>query len=171
MNPFLEGTNFNYACEPIYIPSKSNQNYILPTPISVNAMPNLVSCVTQIKVPFHVTGAGVNFCGLVNTVRNLETGISGLVSTSGDCVVKLGDENQNAFYISLTEGSYRFLKDWKYIACNPKGSGLYGDCNNNVTFIEVEPKDQGLDLAAEIVVDTRTVAGRWRFRIWLEKSV
>jgi hypothetical protein len=52
-NNYLENTNFNYTCEPVYIPTNGN-DYILPAPQTINLIPKLTSYMTLVKVPFTV---------------------------------------------------------------------------------------------------------------------
>jgi hypothetical protein len=81
----------------------------------------------------------------------------GLDSTLEKCVVKIGNEIDESFYVTLRQDEFKFVKGWTSIGCIDKGSGLYGDCSNDLPLIRVNPKIQGLDLQSEIVIDQRNV--------------
>jgi hypothetical protein len=152
----MENTNFNYSCKPIGFPDATN-HYTLPQPLTVNPMPSLVSCTAIVKIPFNISGEGIKFCSTVTTVRNTETNALGMTPAGDSCVVKIADDRDQIFYISLTEGSYRFMQEWKSIACVSQGSGVYTDCSDTIPLISVEPKEMGYDQAKEIIVDSTSV--------------
>jgi hypothetical protein len=71
--------------------------------------------------------------------------------------VKLGNDLNESFYVTLSQNELKFVKGWTSLGCIEKGSGLYGDCSNELPLIRVSPKIQGLDLEKEIVIDQQNV--------------
>jgi hypothetical protein len=61
--------------------------------------------------------------------------------------------------LSLDEGSFRFFSDIASISCEPVEGveGHYSNCSNNEP-LELKPKEQGFDEAAEIVFDRTETA-------------
>jgi hypothetical protein len=61
--------------------------------------------------------------------------------------------------LSLDEGSYRFFSDISNVSCEPVEGveGYYSNCSNKDP-IELKPKEQGFDEAAEIMFDRTETA-------------
>jgi hypothetical protein len=150
-NNYLENTNFNYTCKPVYIPTNGN-DYILPAPQTVNPMPQLTSRMTLIKVPFTVEEMLMEFCPVVNIVHNVESNSYGFVSQVGDCSIKVKDDLNQTSYLYLSMGSYRFMKSVNQIACVDAGDGLYLNCNSK-NFTTIIPSEKGYDHVKEVGVD------------------
>jgi hypothetical protein len=162
-NNYLENTNFNYTCKPVYIPTNGN-DYILPAPQTVNPMPQLTSCMTLVKVPFTVEEMLMDFCTVVNIVHNIESNSYGFVSQVGDCSIKVKDDLDQTSYLYLSMGSYRFMKSVNQIACIDMGDGLYLNCSSK-NFTIIVPSEKGYDHVKEVVVDHTNIGGEvdWNF--------
>jgi hypothetical protein len=153
VNNSFKDTRLNYNCKPINKPSEGGIQFILPTPVQLNTLSELVSCVVQVEIPEVVITDRFKFCELINTVHNPDSGIMGLGSTLDRCVVRLGNDINESIYVTLNQKEFKFVKGWTSLGCIDKGSGLYGDCSNELPLIEVNPKIQGLDLEKEIVIN------------------
>jgi hypothetical protein len=167
MNVYLENTNFNYSCKPLFVPTKINQDYGFTEPTTVSPSPRMVACVTLVKVPFKVSELGLQFCSALQVVLDTESGAMGLTSAE-NCSVKIeekrpeiGDDLAGHTYIlQISEGSYRFLEGVNKIACTDKGGGVYVDCGSEVPMTEVHPKEQGYDVVKEVIIsETQVVDG------------
>jgi hypothetical protein len=156
-NNSFKDTRLNYNCKPINKPSEGGIPFVLPTPVPLNMVSELVSCVVQVEIPEELVTEKFKFCGLINTVHNPDSGVMGLGSTRDRCMVRLGNDMSESFYVTLSQNELKFLKGWTSLGCIDKGSGLYGDCSNELPLIKVNSKIQGLDLEKEVVIDQRNV--------------
>jgi hypothetical protein len=157
VNNSFKDNRFNHNCKPINKPTEHGVPYILPTLIPFKMVSELVSCVVQVEIPEVVITEKFKFCDLINTVHNPDSGVMGLDSTLDKCVVKLGNNMGESFYVTIRQDEFKFIKGWTSLECINKGSGLYGDCSNELPLIKVNPKIQGLNLEKEIVIDQRNV--------------
>jgi hypothetical protein len=89
----------------------------------------------------------------------METQSIGIKSLSGTCDVKVSNKLGKITILSLDEGSYRFFSDIASISCEQVEGveGHYSNCSNKEP-IELKPKEQGFDEAAEIVFDRTKTA-------------
>jgi hypothetical protein len=164
-NVYLENTNFNYRCKPNFIPTAAGLDVGFPHITTVSPSPRMVACVTLIKVPFKVSELGLQFCSALQVVLDTESGAMGLTSAE-NCSVKI-EENRPAigndltghtYILQISEGTYRFLEGVSKIACVDKGGGMYVDCGANVSMVDVHAKEQGYDVAKEVVIKETQVA-------------
>jgi hypothetical protein len=110
-----------------------------------------------VEIPEVLITEKFKFCELINTVHNPDSGVKGLGSTLDRCMVRIGNDMNESFYITLNQKELKFVKGWTSLGCLDKGSGLYGECSNELPLIKANPKIQGLDLEREIVIDKRNV--------------
>jgi hypothetical protein len=160
---FLEGTNYNFSCVPVGVPSRPGDDFHFVEAVTLNPMPRLIACKQLIRVPFNVSSLVSNFCGMVSTVLDLESGAIGLQAVSGDCTVRIGqsmpDGRNESYLVRLSTGSYRFMKGLNGIACKENGEGLYSNCTSDLELGELKPKEQGYDVGKEVIVDSGKSAG------------
>jgi hypothetical protein len=124
-NNSFKDTRLNYNCNPINKPSEGGVPFVLPTPVPLNLLSELVSCVVQVEIPEMIITEKFKFCELINTVHNPDSGVTGLGSTLDRCVVKMGDDMNESFYVTLSQNELKFVKGWTSLGCIDKGSGLY----------------------------------------------
>jgi hypothetical protein len=152
---YLEGTNFNYSCQPIFTPYRPGQDFKFADPFTTSPMPSLTDCKVQVSIPTKVMNIVSKYCISVNAVRNTDTGIIGLISEAADCQVMVTDMENITYDIWLSQGSYRFMKEINQIACIPTSTGFYVSCSNDPNLLSpIDPKDQGLDIPTEVVIET-----------------
>jgi hypothetical protein len=113
-----------------------------------------------LAVPFRVNPESMRFCEIVQILRNVDTGGIGINSMIGDCVIKVRDYNLNLFLVAVSNGSKQYFKSIDQIMCLPQGDGIYTNCSGNLVWMNVEPKEYGTDVQAEIV-------NRWGCNQWL----
>jgi hypothetical protein len=122
-------------------------------------MPNIPSCATIIVLPTNEVTPITNYCSAIKSIENMETQSIGIKFLSGTCDLKVSDKLGEITIIFLDEGSYRFFSDIANISCEPV-EGVkkhYSNCSNKEP-IELKPKEQGFDEAAEIVFDRTETA-------------
>jgi hypothetical protein len=170
-NNFLEGTNFNYSCKPTNSP-RCRDDYIFPQPVITNPLPQLSQCEVIAHVDFHITCGGLLFCDTLMITENTETGGVGfkVENTNDSCVVKVVDDANITFYITLSPGSYRFFLQVEGVACKDRGNGLYTDCDDNEVY-DINPFPMSYDWGADIVTvgATNTGSGGFHFSNPFEK--
>jgi hypothetical protein len=66
----------------------------------------MVSCTTLIQIPFIVTTGGLPYCSAIKITEDLETDGFGFQTSFGseECVIKVLDDTNLIFYITLSKG-------------------------------------------------------------------
>jgi hypothetical protein len=128
-NNFLEGLNFNYSCKPTNTP-KCRRDYKMLDAVILNPLPEMVSCTTLIQIPFIITTGGLPYCSPIKITEDLETGGFDFQasSRSEEGIIKVLDDTNLIFYITLSKGSYRFFKNVISINCLDQSNGIYREC-------------------------------------------
>jgi hypothetical protein len=157
-NNFLEGTNFNYSCKPTNSP-KCRKDYKMTDPVILNPLPEMFGCTTLILIPFIITTGGLPYCSAIKIKEDLETGGFGLQASSGseEGVIKVLDDTNIIFYITLSKGSYRFFKKIIPINCLDQSNGIYTKCGQEemVPIVaEAMSYDWGKDIEVVKAVST-----------------
>jgi hypothetical protein len=158
---------------PITSPGKCKTDYIMPKLKTINSMPNIPFCATIIILPTNEITPITNYCSAIKTIKNMEIQLIGIKSLLGTGDVKISNKLGKITILSLDEGSFRFFSDISSISCEPV-EGVerhYSNCSNKDP-IELKPKEQGFDEAAEIVFDRTETATQgaigsefdWSFR-------
>jgi hypothetical protein len=131
----------------------------MPELRTINSMPNIPSCATIVVLATNKVIPIINYYSAIKSIKNMETQSIGIKSLSGTCDVKVSDKLGEITILSLDEGSYRFFSDISSISCEPVEGveGHYSNCSNKEP-IELKPKEQGFDEAAEIVFDRTETA-------------
>jgi hypothetical protein len=115
----MEGTNFNYSYKPTNEPT-CRENYILPDPITINGLPQLAVCSVLVTIPgLNITNSLTKFCDAVQITENTVAGGFGFktsTSSNDTCVIKVKDDKNRIYYITLYPGSYRFFLEVKEVA-------------------------------------------------------
>jgi hypothetical protein len=81
-NNFLEGTNFNYSCNPLNTPGGHRQDYIMPEVHTANSMPNIPSCSTLVTLEAKDVILVTNYCKAIKVIKNVESNSVGVKSLS-----------------------------------------------------------------------------------------
>jgi hypothetical protein len=122
-------------------------------------MPNIPSCSTLVTLETKDVIPITNFCKAIKVIRNIESNSIGVKSLSESCDIQVEDKTGYKFYISIDKRSFRFFNDFSKISCDLVTEGSYINCSDEKPE-DVKPKDQGLDEAAEKIVDSsNTVSG------------
>jgi hypothetical protein len=151
-NNFLEWSNFNYSCKPTNSPM-CRKNYKMPDPVILNPLPEIVGCTTLIQIPFIITTGGLPYCSAIKITEDLETCGFGFQASSGseECVIKVLDDTNLIFYITLSKGSYRFLKNVILINCLDQSNGIYTECGQE-EMMPIVAKGMSYDWGKDIEV-------------------
>jgi hypothetical protein len=128
--------------------------------LSVDPQPQLVECNTVLAIPFRVNPENMKYCENVQVLQNIDTQGIGISSMIGDCIIKEKDYNANMSLIAVSSGSKQYFKSVDQIMCLTQGDGVYTNCSGNLEWINVEPKEYGMDVAAESVIDEDGVTGQ-----------
>jgi hypothetical protein len=144
----------------MYFPGKCKTDYVMPELRTINSMPNIPSCATIVVLPTNEVTPITNYCFVIKNIRNIKMQSIGIKFFLGICDVKVLDKLGEIIILFLDEGSYRFFSDIASISCEPV-EGVEGhyssDCSNKEP-IQLKPKEQGFDEAAEIVFDRTETA-------------
>jgi hypothetical protein len=122
-------------------------------------MPNIPSCATIVVLPINEVIHITSYCSAIKSIKNMEIQSIGIKSFSGTCDVKVSDKLGEITILSLDEGLFRFFSDILNISYKSvkRVEGHYSNCSNKDP-IELKPKEQGFDEAAEIVFDRTETA-------------
>jgi hypothetical protein len=148
---FLEGTNYNYSCHPLNKPVNCMEDFAMPEIRTINNMQNIPSCSTIVTLKASDVIPVTKFCMAVKLINNTESNSVEIKSLSGSCDLKIEDK-AGSIIISIDEKSYRFFADLYGISCKFTGEGNHFNCSDKTPEI-IRPKDQGIDEAAEKIID------------------
>jgi hypothetical protein len=132
----------------------------MPDPLILNPLPAMVGCTTLIQIPFIITTGGLPYCSAIKITEDLETGGFGFQASSGseECVIKVLDDTNLIFCITLFKGSYRSFKNVISINCLDQSNGIYTECEQEEMVLivaEAMSYDWGKDIEVVKVILTR----------------
>jgi hypothetical protein len=147
----MEGTAFNYSCNPLNPNPKCGTNLNMPEMKAASGFPILKQCTMLVKIPAVTYNLKIEFCQNVMLIHNTESDTIGIKTMVQSCMVKAqeGDSIQNLW---ISEGSYLFFCQLSYIACPPLGEGLYTNCSSGELFL-INALDTGYDEAVQVVTE------------------
>jgi hypothetical protein len=101
---YMEGSAFNYSCDPINPNPKCGTSLKMPEMSTVSGMLVIQQCTMLIKIPADVFGIKVEFCKSVMLIHNIQSDTMGIKTMGQSCMVRIqeGDKIQNLW---ISEGS------------------------------------------------------------------
>jgi hypothetical protein len=149
----MDGTKYNYTCKANLVGCEESSVIEWTVESGVDPNPSLIDCKAIITLPWKVTETGMEFCNLVQLVKNSDSMDSiGIKSIDQDCAVMIQDSSNTISAQWLSTGSFKWFRNIQNIGCVLSGDGLYNNCSGTAPLVQAIPKIQGNSEATEIIV-------------------
>jgi hypothetical protein len=86
---FMEGTAFNYTCNPLNPNPKCRTNLNIPEMLTASGLPVLQQCSMLVKIPAEIYNLKMEFCDNVMLIHNTESDTIGIKTMNQSCMVKV----------------------------------------------------------------------------------